>query len=228
VRLFFLGTQHPNPLVPAMRMVTEARRLADQLGLLDKTVFFNEGWVPYAERQNYLLDADLGVSTHFRHVETTFSFRTRILDYLWAGLPIVATEGDAFGDLIATEGLGVAVPEQDVDALAQALERCLYDIKFAMACRARVSEVSGQFAWQRALAPLVEYCRRPRRASDARINRPRASLAPANASGVSGVVSRNLYYAQARFREGGVREVARRGAAKAARLTKSTLRHYGS
>jgi hypothetical protein len=37
------------------------------------------------------------VSTHYEHVETTFAFRTRILDYLWAGLPVVATGGDAFG-----------------------------------------------------------------------------------------------------------------------------------
>src|SRR5664280_3299763 len=46
---------------------------------------------PYTERSDHLLDADVGVSTHFDHVETEFSFRTRILDYLWTGLPIVAT-----------------------------------------------------------------------------------------------------------------------------------------
>src|SRR4029077_10583123 len=83
IRLFFLGMQHPNPSVPEMQMAHRARELADELGLTAKNVFFNEKWVPYAERQNYLLDADVGVSTHFEHIETTFSFRTRILDYLW-------------------------------------------------------------------------------------------------------------------------------------------------
>ena len=91
VRLFFLGVQHPNPNVPEMRMVVEARALAAELGLVDRHVFFNEQWVAYDDRQNYLLDADIGVSTHFHHVETEFSFRTRILDYLWAGLPFVTT-----------------------------------------------------------------------------------------------------------------------------------------
>ena len=47
-------------------------------------MFFNEDWVAYDDRQNYLLEADVGVSTHLDHVETEFSFRTRILDYLWA------------------------------------------------------------------------------------------------------------------------------------------------
>ena len=76
-----------------MRMVAAARSLSDELGLTDRHVFFNEGWVPYDTRQNFLLDADVGVSTHFDHVEAEFSYRTRVLDYLWAGLPVVMTRG---------------------------------------------------------------------------------------------------------------------------------------
>ena len=46
----------------------------------------------------YLLDADLAVSAHFDDVETRFAFRTRLLDCLWAGLPVVTTRGDTLGD----------------------------------------------------------------------------------------------------------------------------------
>jgi hypothetical protein len=129
-------------------------------------VFFNEHWVPYEERQNWLLDADCGVTTHFEHVETTFAFRTRVLDYLWAGLPIVTTDGDAFADLVRTEKLGVVVPAEDVDALAGALERSLYDTEFITACTERIAVVAQRYAWPTALAPLVEFCRNPRPAAD--------------------------------------------------------------
>ena len=64
VRLFFLGLQHPNPNVPPMRMATELRRLADELHLVGTHVFFNEGWVAYESRADFLLEADVGVSTH--------------------------------------------------------------------------------------------------------------------------------------------------------------------
>jgi hypothetical protein len=147
-------------------MAVAARELSNRLGLTGSHAFFNEGWVDYEDRHNYLLDADVGVSTHFDHVETTFSFRTRMLDYLWAGLPIVATSGDTFADLVAAEGLGVAVPEQDVDALADALERTLYDEEFAASCREAVARVRGDYTWERALRPLLEFCRAPRRAPD--------------------------------------------------------------
>ena len=42
-----------------MAMAGEAVALADELGLRDRVVFFNFGWVPYAERGRYLLEADV-------------------------------------------------------------------------------------------------------------------------------------------------------------------------
>jgi glycosyltransferase involved in cell wall biosynthesis len=165
VRLFFMGVKHPSPHVPEMAAVARARALVASLGL-GGHVFFNESWVPYEERQNYLLDADVGVSTHFEHIETTFSFRTRILDYLWAGLPIVATAGDSFGDLIAHEGLGAIVNERDDASLAVALESLLYDAKARDVARANVARVRQDFTWERVLEPLVGFCRNPIRAAD--------------------------------------------------------------
>ena len=166
VRLFFLGLKHPNPDVPEMRMAVAARALSDSLGLTDKHVFFNDGRVDYDDRQNYLLEADIGVSTHLDHVETAFSFRTRILDYLWTCLPIVATSGDTFADLIESRGLGITVPPGDVDALEGALFRLLDDQAASDACRARLAEVMPNHTWTRVLAPVVEFCRAPRRAAD--------------------------------------------------------------
>ena len=207
VRLYFLGTQHPNPLVPKMRMVSEARALADSLGLTDKVVFFNEGWVDYDTRQDYLLDADVGVSTHFQHIETTLSFRTRILDYLWAALPMVVTVGDGFADLVEHRRLGVAVPEQDVDALAAALEKALFDDEFVEQSRANIVRAAADFTWPVALGPLLDFCRSPHRAPDYRkFARRRAGYAPGGGLRSPG----DLALARQYIREGGASELARR------------------
>jgi hypothetical protein len=166
VKLFFLGSAHPNPDVPQMRMAGAAFRLAEELGLLDKHVFFNPGWVDYERRADYLLEADLGVSTHFEHVETAFSYRTRILDYLWASLPIVATEGDSLSRLVTSNGLGLTVPAEDVDALAIAIQRLRNDRSLYDTCRSNVQALAPQMTWEHALAPILEFARRPRRAAD--------------------------------------------------------------
>jgi glycosyltransferase involved in cell wall biosynthesis len=166
LRLYFLGMKHPNPEVPQMRMATEAMALSEALGLTGAHVFFNHDWVPYEERADWLLDADIGVSTHLDHVETAFSFRTRVLDYLWAGLPIVCTAGDAMGEMVTDHGLGAAVAADDVDALARALDDLLGDDAARAEAAAAVRKIAPDFAWSRALAPLVAFCDAPRRAPD--------------------------------------------------------------
>jgi glycosyltransferase involved in cell wall biosynthesis len=165
IKLFFMGIRHPNPQTTPMRAVEETMALARQLRVLDTFVFFND-WVPYVDRWRYLLEADLGLSTHRNHLETRLSFRTRMLDYFWAGLPIVCTEGDVFASLVAERGLGLIVPPGDADALALAIERLIDDPDEHARCRRRLLEVAEEFRWRRVVAPLARYCDAPRFAAD--------------------------------------------------------------
>ncbi|GAA4421500.1 glycosyltransferase [Georgenia halophila] len=220
VRLFFMGLKHPNPGVPDMRVAWEGKQLADRLGLTGRHVFFNEGWVPYEERADYLLDADLGVSTHFNHVETAFSFRTRILDYLWAGLPIVATDGDTFAGLIGSHGLGEVVPAEDVEALERALEQMLYDDEARGHARANIAEFAEEYRWSKVLAPLMEFCDAPRRAPDLVFgSTPYRPLDPSftpphqEAPHLS-----DLQLLREYFRAGGMREVVTRASGRVKRV----------
>jgi hypothetical protein len=166
VRLVFLGMRHPNPNVPEMRIADECRRVAGELGLEGRHVFFNDGWVPFDERHNWFLDADVAVTTHFHHVETEFSFRTRVLDYLWAGLPTVSTSGDSLSDLIEREGLGRTVPPDDVRALEDALHELLTDAEAAEVCRRNIAGLVEAMRWSEVLRPLVSFCEHPHRAPD--------------------------------------------------------------
>jgi hypothetical protein len=123
--LVFVGVKHPNVGVGQHDMCSKAIVLAERLGLMGRLVHFNFGWVDYSKRHNYLLDADVGVSAHFNNPETRFSFRTRILDYLWCGLPIICTKGDVFGDLVEAKNLGCSVNYGDVDGWVVALGRLM-------------------------------------------------------------------------------------------------------
>lgn len=226
VRLFFLGTKHPNPDVPEMRVAWHARQLAESLGLLGAHVFFNEGWVPYDERQNYFMDADVGVSTHLDHVETAFSFRTRVLDYFWTSLPVVCTGGDTLAALIEDRRLGLTVPAEDADALEEALYRVLTDDAFAEQCRKNVAEVAEEFRWSETLKPLVEFCGRAERAPDVMEAQPPLHQPPllGVTDLVLGSLRRKLAGLRQARREGGVKMVARRGGGWGWRKARSFLR----
>ena len=221
VRLFFLGMQHPHPDVPEMRMSLAARTLSDELGLTGSVVHFNEEWVRYDDRGAYLLEADVGVSTHLDHVETAFSFRTRMLDYLWAGLPMVCTRGDVFAALVDAHGLGLTVDPGDVEGLADALERVLSDDALAARCRADVRALAPDYHWDRVLAPLVAFCRDPHRAPDLVDDETRRRLArgPARLYSPRSGLRRELDIAAEHLRDGGVRQLVRKAASRLAYAT---------
>lgn len=151
IKLVFMGLKHPNKAVPQMKMAQEAVDLSRELGI---NVHFNYGWTPYEERQNLLLDSDVGVSTHFDHLETRFAFRTRILDYLWAELPMVVSKGDSFADLIEREGLGLTVDCQDVEGLAKALETVLYNEALRTQMKNNIARVKKRFVWDEVVKPI--------------------------------------------------------------------------
>ncbi len=157
LRLFFLGVRHPSPVVPGMphaAMAEAAVALADELDLRDRVVFFNFGWVPYAERGRYFLEADLAVSAHFDDIETRFSFRTRLLDCLWAGLPVLTTRGDTLGDMVVAGGAGQAVEFGDVQGWVEALEAMLDDAAALQRAREATGLLRSSFEWSGVVEPL--------------------------------------------------------------------------
>lgn len=164
-RLVFPGTRHPNQVVPDMRMRSDAVALADSMGLRDRHVIFGD-WVPYSERARYLLESDIGVSLHFDHVETRMAFRTRILDYIWAGLPMVVSQGDVMSDWVREWQLGEVVPFEDPPAVAEAVCTLLdfQDLRARFA--PAFLRAAAALQWEQVAKPLVEFCAQPRMAAD--------------------------------------------------------------
>ncbi len=92
-----------------MGMTADVLRLASELGLDDDGgVYFRDGWTPYADRSVPLLEADVGLSLHQVTLEARYAFRTRILDYVWTRLPIVASDGEEWADTIRRIGATTA------------------------------------------------------------------------------------------------------------------------
>jgi len=161
IKLYFLGVKHPNPQVRQLSLAEQTIELAKRLNLYEKNVFFNYDWVDYDKRQNYFLEADVGIITHPDHIETRFAFRTRILDYLWTSLPIISTKGDSLSDLINNENLGVTVEAQNPKALADAIIYLAQDRQFYNTCRQNVDRVASNYTWEKVCKPIINFCMDP-------------------------------------------------------------------
>jgi glycosyltransferase involved in cell wall biosynthesis len=165
LRLIFPGTRHPSPDVPDMPMRAATLALCHELGLEGKHLFFGE-WVPHEEWPAFLLEADVGLSLHLDTVEARLAFRSRVLDYVWASLPMVVSDGDAISELVSGYGLGEVVPPGDAEAVATAIRRLLDIPDLRVVYRERFEQVRPQLTWERACEPVVRFCQHPTLAPD--------------------------------------------------------------
>jgi glycosyltransferase involved in cell wall biosynthesis len=147
VHLVFMGAGHPQLGSAGSEIADKAKKLAANLGVMGTHVHFNNEWVPYAERNNFYFDADLGISSHLMHVEAQFAFRTRVLDYFWADLPIIATEGDTLAQLISEHNMGVVVPAESPEAIVDAIESLIDNPERLNACKSNIREVKKDYTW---------------------------------------------------------------------------------
>jgi glycosyltransferase involved in cell wall biosynthesis len=204
VKAFFAGGSHPTPEVPDMPLAERVRERASDLGLLGGRVVFADSWIPYEQRADLLLDSNIGVSLHRRTIETTFAFRTRMLDYLWAALPVLVADGDSFADLVRDRGLGVVTVPGDPASVAAAVEQ-LRDPRMVDRCRTALHATAAEFQWTAVAQPVLDLCAHPTRAAD-RQHAGRArpvEVVPAGSGGLLGALDRVAGRLRSRFTEPG-------------------------
>lgn len=109
IRLDLFGTGQSKP---------GAMALARELGL--DNIHFHDP-VPKSRVPAILAAADAGLMTLFRSPLIHIYFENKFIDYMGAGLPIMASLEGVQADLIRQAGAGVVVPTFDSDALARAI-----------------------------------------------------------------------------------------------------------
>jgi glycosyltransferase involved in cell wall biosynthesis len=161
LRLVFLAGQHPGNAHP-MRVRQETKNRAQLLDLLDRHVFFYDQWVPYQQRANLLLEANIAASLHRPHLESRYAaIRSRILDHLWAGLPSIVSAGDPAAALLEAAGAGLVVEPRNPDQVRDALLQLLNYQALQAAQTQAARKLAQKFTWNRVVKPLAHFCQHP-------------------------------------------------------------------
>ncbi len=163
LRFVFPGTRRPN--AEAVSEIAghfqQVYAAAEASGLLNRAIFFGD-WVPYEQWHTLLRETDVALTCHHDTLETRLAYRSRTLDLMWAGVPIVSTHGDATSDLIRQHYVGLTVPYGDANAVAAALLQVLNEPIAA----ANFDQLRVEYAWAKVATPLIQFCQQPRRAAD--------------------------------------------------------------
>lgn len=152
---------NPNAASTPQGTYAEVLAVAREAGWLDRHVFFVP-WVAAGKRFELYREATVAVVLHRSRFEAEISLRTRVLDFLGAGLPVVATEGGAMSRRLAEEKMGWVVPGGDEAALTEALGELLASALLRSEFAARGRAWAARHDWDTVLAPLDEFLDAPR------------------------------------------------------------------
>ncbi|MFP5288213.1 MAG: glycosyltransferase family 4 protein [Thermoanaerobaculia bacterium] len=150
--------RNPNPESTPQRLFAQVEERCRRLGWWGSRVQVMD-WIPADRRYDLLRDVDLLVAPHRPSLETRLSLRTRFLDALAAGCPVVTSEGGAMSRLLKEHRAGWVAPVGDSEALARVLAEVLADPQARLE---GARELLAAFRWDRILEPLVRFCRDPR------------------------------------------------------------------
>jgi len=152
--------RNPNAAETPQSLLSSVEREARARGWWGERVRLLD-WVAAERRFDLLRDVDVLCPPHHPNLETRLSLRTRFLDALAAGCPVIATDGGVISRLVREHDAGWVVPPEDPAVLAGALGEALADDALRARRRANGLALAAAFSWERALAPLVRFCAAP-------------------------------------------------------------------
>ncbi len=157
-RLLFF--ENPNRETTPQRVFQAARDRAKAIDPAGRSIVFSP-WLPYASRADLYAASDLVVSIASEGLETELSYRTRLLDAAWGGVPSVTVGGGALAREL--QACGAALPcRRGAAALSAAIGGVLADAER----RRTMSQAARAFAagrsWANVAAPLSAWMQEAR------------------------------------------------------------------
>lgn len=129
------------------------------------------GWRPWGEIPAYYRDSDVGLNVDAMHYETVYGTRTRLLEMISAGLPVITTEGCELSCLLRDRAAGLCFAPGDARALAGHILALSRDLpRRDQLARRALQCARADFSFAETTRPVREWARAPQFAPDHAVN----------------------------------------------------------
>jgi len=141
------------------------------LGMIEQSQhrarFHMLGWRPWSEMKSYYQDSDVGINIDALHYETIYGTRTRLVEMIAAGLPVVTSMGPELSYLLQDHGAALTFAVGDWQALGQHLIKLAQNSTLRdRLARTAYSYATNQLSFAATTATLRTWVCAPKRAPD--------------------------------------------------------------
>jgi glycosyltransferase involved in cell wall biosynthesis len=125
------------------------------------------GWQPGSVVPGLYRQADVGINLDAFHYETQLGTRTRLVEMMHYGLPVITTLGCELSYIVENQGLGLTFPIGDASTFADHILSMARDksIQRKLAAQA-LSYTDNQLSFQNTTQPFLEWANEPAFAPD--------------------------------------------------------------
>jgi glycosyltransferase involved in cell wall biosynthesis len=146
-RLVIVGAKNPfnnhpdfvRPYEELMAHIEADKRLKD--------VVLIQEWVDFEKRADWYLDSDLVVVVNKIGPENELAWRTRLVDFLWADLPILTNGGDPLGEELLGQDAAARLHGLSVEEVAKGLRELLRDTGKLQGMQKKLRELKKSYYW---------------------------------------------------------------------------------
>lgn len=166
IKLVILGGKNPFSVDKQFtKQYDFALNFAKENDLLDKNIYFVD-WIPYEERNNWYAESDMVINLHHKTKETVYSWRTRIVDYIWGELPIVSTGGDEVTEYLAQKNAAIILKENGAKEISKVIENIYKDKNILSEIKNNIVLIKKEFYWDLITKNVAEFVKSGKISSD--------------------------------------------------------------
>ncbi|NTW61166.1 glycosyltransferase family 4 protein [Candidatus Saccharibacteria bacterium] len=164
-RLVIVGARNPFNSHPDF--IKKYDELLDYIkeNSLEELVLLQD-WVSFDDRADWYLDSDVVVVINKIGQENSLAWRTRLVDFTWANLPIMTNGGDPVSEVLIKSGAASQFSGIDSLSISNDMIRLLKDDDLLDDMKSKLQSVRKYFYWDNATAKLSEEIIRHKRQAD--------------------------------------------------------------
>ena len=124
-------------------------------GLLDSSVHFVD-WVDFSDRINWYQHANAVISINNVGEENIYSWRTRVMDYVWGEVPMLTNGGDPLSDDLIANGAAIKLIDTSESTLYSAINATVTKPSLIAATKEQLLKQKQQYYWENVVVPIDE------------------------------------------------------------------------
>lgn len=156
IKFVFVGGKNPfNPNPDFSRQYDVAVSFAKNNKIIDTQMFFVD-WVNFEDRINWYKHSDVIISINQPGNENIYSWRTRVMDYVWGEAPTISNGGDPLSNELINKGAAILLNSLSSQEIVNTINKLKSDPSVLSTMKRNVNKLKKDYYWDKVTDEVSE------------------------------------------------------------------------